>query len=267
MTEATARLRWLGQSGFVIELSATTVLVDAFLSPHPDRRFPPPMAPADFRTVDVIACTHDHLDHLDDGSLPALCAASPQARVVVPDPLLEKVTGLGVPPDRVVGMQPDRPVEIAGITIHAIPAVHGVHPADAYSFGQERSGGLYRYLGFVFQGGGVSVYHAGDTIGYPELAPRLRKLGVDVALLPINGRDAAREALDIVGNLDAEEAARLALDAGADVAVPMHYDMFAANPGDPAEMVAAITRIGDQGEGAVSVMVPARGRTFVYTRP
>ncbi len=224
MTQATARLRWLGQSGFVIELGGTTVLVDAFLSPHPDRRFPPLMAP-------------------------------------------EKVTGLGIPPDRVVGMQPDRPVEIAGITIHAIPAVHGVHPADAYSFGQERSGGLYRYLGFVFQGGGVSVYHAGDTIGYPELAPRLRKLGVDVALLPINGRDAAREALDIVGNLDAEEAARLALDAGADVAVPMHYDMFAANPGDPAELVAAITRIGDQGVGAVSVMVPARGRTFVYTRP
>jgi len=42
----------------------------------------------------------------------------------------------------------------------------------------------------------------------------------------------------------------------------MHYDMFAGNPGDPARMVAAVQRLG----GEVTVMVPARGRAFVYTR-
>ena len=160
-------------------------------------------------------------------------------------------------------MQPDHPAKVDRITIHALPAMHGVHPHDAYSFGREMSGGLDRFLGFVFECGGVSVYHAGDTIPYDGLGRRLRELRVDIALLPINGRDATREALDIVGNMDADEAAALAIEAGVDVAIPMHYDMFAANPGDPARMVAAVQRFG----GGVNVVVPARGHPFVYTRP
>jgi L-ascorbate metabolism protein UlaG (beta-lactamase superfamily) len=258
---ASARLTWLGQSGFWIEVGGANVLVDAFLSPHPDRRVVSelPCAPG---SLDVIACTHEHLDHLDSACVPELCRSSPSARVVVPEPIVHIVAGLGVPPERVIGMQPGIPAEVAGITIHAIPAMHGLHPADAYSFGQVMSGGLYRFLGFVFTDDHVSIYHAGDTIPYDGLAARLRELHVDIALLPINGRDARREALDIVGNLDAEEAAVVAIDASVDVVIPMHYDMFAANRGDPARLVAAVERSG----GNVNVVVPARGRPFVYTR-
>ena len=118
-------------------------------------------------------------------------------------------------------------------------------------------------MGFVFDSGGLSIYHAGDTIPYDGLAGRLRELSVDVALLPINGRDARREALDIVGNLDADEAAALAVEAGVDVVVPMYYDMFPANLGDPAALVSTVERAGSN----VTVVVPARGRPFVYTRP
>jgi L-ascorbate metabolism protein UlaG (beta-lactamase superfamily) len=263
VTSSTVRFLWLGQSGFLIRIGGANVLVDAFLAPHPDRRVTSELPPADAQSLDVIACTHEHLDHLDRDCLPVLCASSPDARVVVPAPVVGMVTELGVAESRVVGMQPDRPLQLAGIAIHAIPACHGLHPADAYSFGKEISDGRYRFLGFVFQGAGVAVYHAGDTIGYDDLARRLRDLRVDVALLPINGRDATREALDIVGNMDSEEAAALAIECGADVVVPMHYDMFAANPGDPALLVAAVQRLG----GKVNVVVPARGRPFTYTRP
>jgi len=256
-------LLWLGQSGFALRMGGATVLVDPFLSPHPDRRFPPLLQPADAQAVDVVACTHEHWDHLDPDSLPALCAASPRSRVVVPAPIVEMVTRLGIAPERVLGMQPDRSVSVAGITIHAIPACHGVHPADAYTFGQELSHGLYRYLGYVFEGGGTSVYHAGDTIRYEDLAPRLRELKVDLCLVPINGRDRDREARGIVGNLGSVDAAELAIEAGADVVVPMHYDMFAANLGYPDQLVAALQRL----DSSVTVVVPARGRPFAYTRP
>jgi L-ascorbate 6-phosphate lactonase len=252
-----ARLRWLGQSGFLIEMAGARMLVDAFLAPHPDRRVASELPPGAASSLDVIACTHEHLDHLDKECVPELCRSSPGARVVVPEPIVDLVAELGVARDRVMGLQPDGPLEVAGVTIHALPAMHGVHSADAYSFGEGR------FLGFVFQAGGVSIYHAGDTIGYDGLAGRLRELHVDVALLPINGRDARREALDIVGNLDAEEAAALAIEAGVDVVVPMHYDMFAANPGDPAHLVAAV----EHAAGDVNVVVPARGRPFVYSRP
>jgi L-ascorbate metabolism protein UlaG (beta-lactamase superfamily) len=260
---AGVRLEWLGQSGFLIGIGGANVLVDAFLAPHPDRRFASSLPEGASRALDVIACTHEHLDHLDRDCVPELCASSPGAQVVVPEPIVDVVVALGISRDRVIGMQSHDPAEVGGITIHALPAMHGVHPADAYSFGREVSGGMDRFLGFVFEGGGVRVYHAGDTIPYDGLGQRLRELRVDIALLPINGRDATREALDIVGNMDADEAAVLAIQAEVDVAIPMHYDMFAANPGDPARMVAAVERLG----GGVNVVVPARGRPFVYTRP
>jgi L-ascorbate metabolism protein UlaG (beta-lactamase superfamily) len=119
---------------------------------------------------------------------------------------------------------------------------------------------MYRYLGYVIDDGWVRVYHAGDTVAYAGMADRLRDLRVEVALLPINGRDHYREAAGIVGNLDHREAATLAADAGADVLVPMHYDMFAGNQGYPAHLIDVVRREHPR----LSVIVPTRERPFVY---
>jgi L-ascorbate metabolism protein UlaG (beta-lactamase superfamily) len=255
-------MTWLGQSGFKLRFSTARVLIDAFLSPHPDRLVAPAFEPGAATGFDVIACTHDHLDHLDLDALPAMAVASPGALVVVPAPSVDAVLRVGIPADRVVGMQPGRPVEASGLTIHAVPACHGVHPSDAYNFGGALSGGRIRYLGYVVVGDGVAVYHAGDTIDYDGLADGIRLLHADVALLPINGRDPERESKDIVGNLDAVEAARLAATSGVKVAVPMHYDMFAANLGRPELFVQAVR--GQR--AAVTAVVLARGVEFVYTK-
>jgi L-ascorbate metabolism protein UlaG (beta-lactamase superfamily) len=110
----------------------------------------------------------------------------------------------------------------------------------------------------VVSAGGVRVYHAGDTILFDGLVERLRELRIDLALVPINGRDDEREAQGIVGNMDAHEAARLASDIDADAVVPIHWDMFAGNPGDPAAFVAA---------ARTTVIVPLHVRPFVYTAP
>jgi len=252
---ASARLLWLGQSGFLIRLGDAAILVDAFLSPHPDRLYRSELAAADRRLLDVIACTHDHLDHLDRDALGALASESPQARVIVPDRCVDTVAALGISRNRIVGMRPGESVAVAGVTIRAIRALHATHATDPLTDDG--------FLGFVFSARGIALYHAGDTIAYDGLAHQLRELHVDVCLLPINGRDAEREARDIVGNMDADEAAELAIASGAEVAIPMHYDMFDGNPGDPARMVAAVRRLG----GAVSVLVPAHGRPYVYARP
>ena len=58
-----------------------------------------------------------------------------------------------------------------------------------------------RFLGYVIESAGTTVYHSGDTIGYEEQAVHLRQHHVGVAFLPINGRDSQRESQDIVGNL------------------------------------------------------------------
>ncbi len=249
-------LRWLGQASFVLGFRGATVLVDPFLAPHPDRLVPPPFAPDEATGVDLVAITHDHLDHLDRESLPGIATASPAARFVAPLPLVDR---LGVPVDRIIGLRPGETADVAGLRVHAVAALHGDTSADAYSFDGAAGDGRCRFLGYVFAGDAIRVYHAGDTIPYDGLADAVCGLAPDVALLPINGRDAAREALGIVGNLDEREAVELAVAAGVDLLVPMHWDMFAANPGSPGRVADAARR-----HPALSVLVPGRNRLFLY---
>ncbi len=243
-------LVWLGQSSVALRLGGATVLVDPFLSPHPERLVPPPFAAEKARGVDLVLITHDHLDHLDDVALPAITSASPTATVVAPEEVVERVVGLGVERARVRGLAHEGRTEIGAVTVDAVPACHGAGMADAYRLGP--------FLGYVISAGGARVYHAGDTVAFDGLVERLRELRVHLALLPINGRDDEREAQGIVGNLDAREAAQLAHDIDADAAVPLHWDMFAWNPGDPAAFVAA---------AQTTVIVPRRDRPFVYSAP
>ena len=62
-----------------------------------------------------------------------------------------------------------------------------------------------------------------------------RARGADVALLPINGR---------LGNMDAVEAAGLAHELGARVAIPCHYEMFEFNTADPGVFARECERLG-----------------------
>ena len=77
------------------------------------------------------------------------------------------------------------------------------------------------------------VYHAGDTVVTDALVAALQPLRVDVALLPVNGRDAAREALGFVGNMNAVEAVELSLALQASRLVAYHWDGFAGNTAPP----------------------------------
>ena len=258
LAPGTIALWWLGQAGFAVRAGGLVILLDPFLAPMPERV----SAPEDAVGVDLVACSHEHYDHLDLASLPRVARASPDARFVVPRPLVDAVAAAGVPRERLIGAQPDERIRLDGVTLHPVPARHGVGMADAYTFGRELSGGLYRYLGYVLDDGVARVYHAGDTIVYDGQAERLRALRADVALLPINGRDHFREAAGVVGNMDHREAARLADDAGVDVLVPMHYDTFPQNLGFPAHLVDVVRRH----HPSVSVLIPSRDRPVLYAK-
>ena len=257
-----AGIWWLGQASVALRGPRANVLVDPFLSPNPDRLVPPPFAPREVGGLDAVLCTHEHWDHFDAEALPELAEASPEAVFVVPEPIVDAVVELGIDTGRVLGAQPERSIELDGVAIHPVPACHGVEAGDAYTFGRELSNGLVRYLGYVVELGGVRVYHAGDTIPFDGLEEQLRELAIDVALLPINGRDAEREAQGIVGNMDAREAAYVAEAAGADAVIPIHYDMFEANLGDPVALLDVV--LHDRLD--IAVLVPSRTRPFVYSR-
>ena len=256
-------LFWLGQAGFALRGADTTLLIDPFLAEGPERLVPPADRPEAFDFVDAVLATHEHWDHLDLATWPTLAAATPGTRFVVPRPVVEQVVAAGISADRVIGAEPDVELRFGSARVVPVPARHGVHVADAYNFGHQLSAGQYRYLGYVVDLNGVRAYHAGDTIVYDGMARRLRELRVDLALLPINGRDHYRERQDIVGNLTYREAADLAAEAGVDLVVPMHYEMFAANAEDPGTFVDYARRTYP----SLTTLVPGRRGGFLYTPP
>jgi L-ascorbate 6-phosphate lactonase len=254
--ERGVELTWLGQSSFVLRSRATALLVDPFLSPRDDRLVPPPDRPEAFAGVDAALITHEHIDHFDPDACRELANASPETSFTMPRPIIDQLAGLGIDAARIVPMQPGDRIEVGSATAMAVPACHAVHVSDGYSLGRKLSGGDVRFLGYVVEIGDVRIYHAGDTIGFDGLADGLRRGGVDIALLPINGRLPEREAQDIAGNLGPEEAVELAVAAGARAATPMHYDMFAANLGDVGRFAAYATAAHPD----LALIVPGRLR-------
>ena len=106
---------WFGQAGFAVAAGGRMALIDPFLSPHEARRYDPSMTPSSASGVDLVLCTHEHLDHFDPAGAPAIAAASPGAVFVVPTPIVDQVAEVGIAPDRVLGVQPGDRHEVAGL--------------------------------------------------------------------------------------------------------------------------------------------------------
>jgi L-ascorbate metabolism protein UlaG (beta-lactamase superfamily) len=172
-------------------------------------------------------------------------AAAPRARhAVVPDVIAAQAEGIG----SIERVRPGDAFDIGPLRVEVVPAVHGVSMEDAYTDG----GG--RFVGYVLRGPDFVLYHAGDTIATDAVVEALGGKEIEIALLPINGRDYFREEQGIVGNLDYREAVQLARRIGARILVPIHWDGFAGNtehPGLAADEAAAL--------GDLHVLVLARG--------
>lgn len=250
-------LWWLGQAGFRLRDAdgGPNVFCDPFLVPREDRSWQSPLDAAGLaQQADLILVSHEHIDHFDRPTLQA--AANGHFTLVLPAPLVDDALALGIPRQRVIGAEPGKSLDVNGVRVEPLPACHGVNVADAYSFGEQLSGGRVRYLGYVVELGGVRVYHAGDCIPYASQTEQLGRLEPSVMCLPINGRDFYRETeRNIVGNMDFREAARLAHDVGARVLVPMHWELFPHNRGFPGDLVA----FAADNYPELSVLVMGRG--------
>lgn len=245
--ETGAALWWLGQAGFLIAMAGQRIVIDAYLSdslaekyrgkpfPH-TRMMPPPVAPGALTGIDWLLCTHGHTDHMDPGTIPALLAANPQARVLAPRAEAARALDRGVPPDRLVLIDAGESVDLGGVICTATPAAHETLARNDQGF---------LCLGYVLAGGGVTLWHSGDTIPWPGQAEWLAPFRVDLALLPVNGRDARRAANGVPGNLTLTEAVALADAIGARAMIAHHFGLFDFNTLDPSEaraVLASLTR-------------------------
>lgn len=230
----------LGQAGFVIKGGDMIVYIDPYLSGEVardgghGRRFPVPIAPGAVRHAQVVFATHEHMDHADGATLGPLMAASSQAVLVTSPGGRDVALEADVPAERIVLPRLGQPASIGGLRYTAIPAAHYSYEVDAE--------GHSRWMGFLLEWNGVTIYHSGDTIMIPEIAAALDGVRIDLALLPINGRDYFRDQRNIVGNLWPGEAVQLAAQLGARVLIGVHNDLFAGNRVNPSLLFDEIER-------------------------
>ena len=225
----------LGQVGVAIGGPTGVLYVDPYLTDSDgeggrlERSFPPPLEPEEITNASAVLLTHDHVDHTDPETLLPLATASPQARFVCPFTSRNTLVQAGLDRDRIIVAQEGEPLEIAGAAVTAVPSAHTELERDPEEG--------YPYLGYVIEWNGVTVYHAGDTVIYDGLIETLGRWEIDVAFVPINGRDFFRTREGIAGNTDYREAAHLAEERDFRLVVPTHYDLFAFNAADPGQFV------------------------------
>lgn len=236
----TVAVAWLGQAGFLVRTASHTLLIDPYLSdflakkyqgkefPH-ERLMPPPLAIADVGRVDLVLCTHRHSDHMDPETLRPIAAQHPGCRFVVPAADADHAASLGLPADRLLPIDAgETRALVDGISLTAMPAAHETLDRD--------DAGRCRFLGYVVETAGLSLYHSGDTVVHLDLPAALCRLGIDLGLLPVNGRDVFRAARGVPGNMSAAEAIALCRMVGIPLLVPCHFGMFPFNTASAADL-------------------------------
>lgn len=207
-------IRFLGQSGYVIRVGKTEIMIDPYLSDSVNRiagrhrTLPIPIDPADIR-CDAIICTHDHPDHLDPDTVSQIRA---EQFYITTDEGKAHLSELG---------RTNAAVLHAGerITVgdFEIIAVFAEHTVEAF--------------GVIVKADGVTLYFSGDTLCDERLFDIAAYLP-DITFICINGR---------LGNMNVDEALITAKKIGAPINIPNHYDMFASNSEDPNKFTGRIS--------------------------
>ncbi len=197
------KIKWLGQSGYILTDDKNTICIDPYLSDavnrvaNRPRTRPVPVKPQDLK-CDAVICTHNHLDHIDIDSIPQM---NKNINFFAPSNCEETLNELGV----IKYNRFDEGVtyEIGDFKITAVFADHSV-PA----------------IGAVVEYSGEKLYFSGDTL-YNE---KLKCIECDYMFICINGK---------LGNMNVDEAIKLTNEINPKLAIPNHYDMFESNSENP----------------------------------
>lgn len=231
-------LWWLGQSGWLVMFEGKGLLVDPYLSdsltvkyaqtdkPHV-RMTERVVDPARLSNIIAATSSHNHTDHLDAETLLPVWKSNPEMRVITAAANTAFAANrLGCEEAAFLPIDDGDSICIGPYTLYGVRSAHEhVSP---------------EFIGLVIEAGGRRIYHPGDCVLYEGLAAKVEPFRVDVALLPVNGSLPERR---VAGNFWGREAAQLAKEIGAKLAVPMHYDMFEFNTVTPDEFVEHCRRL------------------------
>jgi len=244
---------WLGQAGFAFKTSGNQLIfVDAYLSDMCEttlgggvmakRLMPPPMEAHEI-TRGLMAATHVHADHLDEESIALVARSAPAVSFAGPVSCIRRLRELGIAEERLHLLAVGTPCEFEGFSLRAVYADHGAAEPHA--------------VGMVLEADGIRAYHTGDTSYCPARMREVMTLKPEIIIPCINGT---------FGNLTAPEAARLANDVRARVAIPSHFWLFAMQNTSPEGTPAAFLESCAESASATTPMMLRVAEPFLYRK-
>ncbi len=208
------KIRWIGQSGYILNDGETEICIDPYLSDVVNRIANRPrmvkavILPEELKSNAVI-CTHNHLDHVDIDAIPLM--EKGDMMFLAPIDAKEQLFNCGVTDFR--EFDEGALVKIGEFELEAVFADHTV-PA----------------VGVVVRHHGITLYFSGDT-EYNKKLEKLKDYKIDLMFICINGR---------LGNMNVEEAVRLTNIIRPRVGIPTHYGMFESNTENPVNYTAKL---------------------------
>ena len=116
---------------------------------------------------------------MDPWTLVKIAKSHAETKFIVPAPEVEVMISYGIDKSRIIPAYADKEITVENFKITPIPSAHEVFHTD--------ENGDYKELGYIIDDSEKRIFHAGDMCMYESLTERLKN--IDVAILPINGRD------------------------------------------------------------------------------
>lgn len=224
---------WIGQAGFIFKFKHKLLIIDPYLSDYLAKKykgklFPHirimkiPISPEKITNVDYILCSHAHSDHMDPETISILSNKNPEVKIIVPAAEKKEALNRGAKLSQIRLMNDGEILKLEeGLEIDGVAAAH-----EKLKINQK---GEHHFLGFIINFEGIRIYHSGDCVPYEGLTQKLNKMQLDIALLPINGRDEFRLKNNIEGNFFVEEVLDICKSAKIANLIVHHFGMFAYN--------------------------------------